>query len=111
MLKYAKKWKILHNNRKQSMERFMNELEKKRIFYKEDHEMLELIQMALKRPEIYNKRIYKKIPLFYGSIKWKKVKICLYHVSGVHNDENQKKRKIRFCTKLATNHVKKQNII
>ena len=64
MLGYAKQWKILHNNRKQSMERFLEELKKKEEFYKDDEEMTKLIKMALKRPDIYNKRIYKKIPLF-----------------------------------------------
>ena len=69
MLQYAKQWKILHNNRKQSMERFLNELKKKEEFYKDDEEMLKLICMALKRPDIYNKRIYKKIPLFIDALK------------------------------------------
>ena len=64
MLQYAKQWKILHNNRKQSMERFMKELKKKQEFYKDNEEMTKLIKMALERPDIYNKRIYKKIPLF-----------------------------------------------
>ena len=74
MLQYAKQWKILHNNRKQSIEKFMIELKKKEEFYKDDSEMLELIQMALKRPEIYNKRIYKKIPLFIEALKGRKQK-------------------------------------
>ena len=74
MLQYAKKWKILHNNRKQSIERFMSELKKKEKFYQDEPEMLELIQMALKRPEIYNKRIYKKIPLFTEALKGRKQK-------------------------------------
>lgn len=74
MLQYAKKWKILHNNRKQSMERFMAELKKKEKFYKDDSEMLKLIQMALKRPEIYNKRVYKKIPLFTEALNGRKQK-------------------------------------
>ena len=39
MLGYVKQWKILHNNRKQSMERFMEELKKKEEFYKDDEEM------------------------------------------------------------------------
>lgn len=72
MLKYVKQWKILHNNRKQSMERFLTELKKKEEFYKDDEEMLKLIQMALKRPDIYNKRIYKKIPLFTEALKRRK---------------------------------------
>ena len=72
MLKYVKQWKILHNNRKQSMERFLTELKKKEEFYKDDEEMLKLIQMALKRPDIYNKRIYKKIPLFTEVLKRRK---------------------------------------
>ena len=72
MLKYVKQWKILHNNRKQSMERFLTELKKKEEFYKDDEEMLKLIQMALKRPDIYNKRIYKKIPLFTEALKGRK---------------------------------------
>ena len=72
MLQYAKQWKILHNNRKQSMERFLTELKKKEEFYKDDEEMLKLIQMALKRPDIYNKRIYKKIPLFTEALKGRK---------------------------------------
>ena len=74
MLQYVKKWKILHNNRKQSMGGFMSELKKKEKFYKDDPEMLELIQMALKRPEIYNKRIYKKIPLFTEALNGRKQK-------------------------------------
>ena len=74
MLQYAKNWKILHNNRKQSMERFISELKKKEKFYKDNPEMLKLIQMALKRPEIYNKRIYKKIPLFTKALNGRKQK-------------------------------------
>ena len=72
MLQYAKQWKILHNNRKQSMEKFLTELKKKQEFYKDDEEMLKLIQIALKRPDIYNKRIYKKIPLFTEALKGRK---------------------------------------
>lgn len=72
MLGYVKQWKILHNNRKQSMERFMEELKKKEEFYKDDEEMTKLIKMALKRPEIYNKRIYKKIPLFTEALMGRK---------------------------------------
>lgn len=72
MLGYAKQWKILHNNRKQSMERFMEELKKKEEFYKDDEEMTKLIKMALKRPDIYNKRIYKKIPLFTEALMGRK---------------------------------------
>ena len=41
------------------MERFLAELKKKEEFYKDDKEMIKLIKLALKRPEIYNKRIYK----------------------------------------------------
>ena len=72
MLQYAKQWKILHNNRKQSMERFMKELKKKQEFYKDDEEMTKLIKMALERPDIYNKRIYKKIPLFTEALMGRK---------------------------------------
>ena len=72
MLGYAKQWKILHNNRKQSMERFLTELKKKEEFYKNDEEMTKLIKLALKRPEIYNKRIYKKIPLFTEALMGRK---------------------------------------
>ena len=72
MLQYSKEWKILHNNRKQSMERFMAELKKKEECYKENPEMLKLIKMALKRPDIYNKRIYKKIPLFLDALSERK---------------------------------------
>ena len=72
MLQYAKQWKILHNNRKQSMERFITELKKKEEFYKDDAEITKLIQMALKRPDIYNKRIYKKIPLFTEALLGRK---------------------------------------
>lgn len=72
MLQYAKQWKILHNNRKKSMERFLSELKKKQEFYKDDEEMIKLIKMALKRPDIYNKRIYKKIPLFTEALNGRK---------------------------------------
>ena len=72
MLGYVKQWKILHNNRKQSMERFMEELKKKEEFYKDNEEMTKLIKMALKRPEIYNKRIYKKMPLFIEALSGRK---------------------------------------
>ena len=66
--------------------------------------------MALKRPEIYNKRIYKKMPLFIEDLSGRKQN----YVSIMFPESimmRTKKRKIRFCTKLTTNHVKKQNII
>ena len=54
------------------MEKFLTELKKKEEFYKDDEEMLKLIQMALKRPDIYNKRIYKKMPLFIEALSGRK---------------------------------------
>lgn len=68
MFMYAKKWKILHNNRKKSTARFINELEKKKKIHKENKEMMKLINMALKRPELYSKRIYRKLPIFIDAL-------------------------------------------
>lgn len=47
-------------------------IKKKQEFYKDDEEMTILIKIALEHPDICNKRIYKKIPLFTEALLGRK---------------------------------------
>ena len=63
-MKWMKKRGLLHNNRKQSMERTIKELNKIREEYKENTEMNELLDLIFNNMKIYNKNVYNKIPEF-----------------------------------------------
>ena len=59
-LKQLKKWNLLHNNTEKSVNRTICGLEEKLEIYAHDGEKLKLINLALKRVELYNIRLYKR---------------------------------------------------
>ena len=63
-LKWMKKHKLLHNNRKKSVRRTIRELNKMREEYQDDKEMDERLDLIFNNMRIYNKNVYRKIPEF-----------------------------------------------
>lgn len=63
-MKLLKKWGLLHNNTKESIERTKKGLNEKLKVYAHDENMLKYINLALNRVELYNIRLYKKRNLF-----------------------------------------------
>ena len=59
-LKLMNEWNLLHNNTPNSINRTINGLEEKLEIYKNDEEICKLINLALKRITLYNRRIYIK---------------------------------------------------
>ena len=63
-LELLNKWKLLHDNTESKIEDLKHELKKKLIRYKNDSDKAKLIGLALKRPKLYNKYVFKKIDKF-----------------------------------------------
>ena len=83
-LKQLKKWNILHNNTKNSINRTKLILEEKLEIYAHDEEKLKLINLALKRIELYNIRMYKKRKEFEEILLQRDTKyVCITFPSAV----------------------------
>ena len=83
-LKQLKKWNILHNNTKNSINRTKLILKDKLEIYAHDEEKLKLINLALKRIELYNIRMYKKRKEFEEILLERDTKyVCITFPSAV----------------------------
>lgn len=83
-LKLLKKWNILHNNTEKTINRTKSVLEEKLEIYSHDEEKLKLINLALKRIELYNIKIYKKRKEFEQILVERKTKhVCITFPSAV----------------------------
>ena len=60
IMKQVKKWKLLHNNTKQGINKTKKGLEEKLEIYAHDEKKLKQINQALKHIELYNITLYKK---------------------------------------------------
>ena len=68
-LQQLKGWRILHNGNQISIKQTITNLEKKKKEYANNTEMLELINIALKKPKIYTKKNFDNIPLFLSAME------------------------------------------
>lgn len=83
-LKQLKKWNLLHNNTEKSVNRTIFGLEGKLEIYAHDEEKLKLINLALKRVELYNIRIYKRRKEFEQVLLERETKyVCITFPSAV----------------------------
>lgn len=57
-------WGLIHNGAAGKMDKYWKRVNKKKELYKDDEEMLELIDHILKNFKLYNKRVYRKYPVF-----------------------------------------------
>ena len=63
-LKLMNKWNLLHNNKPKSINRTINGLGEKLVFYKNDEEMCKTINSILKRINLYNTNIFSKLDIY-----------------------------------------------
>jgi len=83
-LKQLKKWNLLHNNDEKSIARSKKGLNEKLVIYAHDEEKLKLINLALKRIELYNIRMYKKRSKFEKLLLERDTKyVCITFPSAV----------------------------
>lgn len=83
-LKQLKKWNLLHNNTEKSVNRTICGLEEKLEIYAHDGEKLKLINLALKRVELYNIRLYKRRKEFEQVLLERETKyVCITFPSAV----------------------------
>ena len=68
-LRQLKKWKILHNDDRISINQFIKNLKKKKEEYQNNPEILKLINVALRKPKIYTTKNYNNIPLFLKAME------------------------------------------
>lgn len=63
-LELLNRWNLLHNNTESKIEYVKREWKKKLIRYKNDPDKARLIELAFKRPKLYNEYIFNKIDEF-----------------------------------------------
>lgn len=68
-MKWMKHCGLLHNNRKNSMERTRKKLNEMRGYNNGNKEFNEMLDLILNNLKIYNKNVYKKIPEFEAIMK------------------------------------------
>ena len=83
-LKLMKKWNLLHNNTLKSKNRVRKKLYSKQKEFENDEEISLLIVLSLRRLDIYNKKIFKRIDEFEKSFsETDKDYICISFPSAV----------------------------
>ena len=66
------KWNLLYNNEPKSINRSINRLEEKLVFYKNDDEMCKTINSILKRFNLYNTNIFSKLDIYTNILNERK---------------------------------------
>ena len=73
-MKWVKSQRLLHNNRKKSMERTRKKLEEMRGYNNHNEEFDKMLDLILNNLKIYNKNVYKRIPEFEAIMEERNIK-------------------------------------